>query len=547
MATPAGVREVLRSSGHPLDPAIRDVMEPPFGHDLSRVRVHTDAAAGQSALEMNAHAYTVGNDVVFAPGRFAPDSDKGRRLLAHELTHVVQQGGVAAAVQRQPDAPDPDAERAAAVAEAEAVASVTSEELEAQVDAEEALKLNFRRRKDKRYAWSLGLKDRTRLKKAGELPPKLQQEIAVKLNFFTGEAKAAYLRTISPALAEFPSDQVIAVLSARPGAGAGVEQKTPGLACDAAQKEFVLRYEGEPEKTRCMDITTDPEFANAYFDANIKSAAGYAVDGTTWENVEYDRFRVMLVTYKNGRSEYFLMDEVGNFHYGTKPLVILAPTFLKRKNGLVYPVHSDGIYFNETLTPRIISYKNGLRYQTKELRDLYNLLQIAGAHASILGAYGAGVGSFKASINAFRRLGPATLPGRPLTGRITKRAPSKGGVPEPVSDEADTQRMRAGEPSGEVVGDYRVIGDKGLKGETFERNITGLFDKNGRKTDIRPIMKLAETFIQEARAAGAKELKITGDFIRNENVLRIRRFAEFFGGTARRTGAKPLEIIIPLE
>ena len=101
---PPIVHEVLRSSGQPLDPATRAFMEPRFGHDFSRVQVYADASAEQSAREVNAHAYTVGNSVVFGAGRFAPETSEGRRLIAHELTHVVQQqtaSGATSALQRQ--------------------------------------------------------------------------------------------------------------------------------------------------------------------------------------------------------------------------------------------------------------------------------------------------------------------------------------------------------------------------------------------------------------------------------------------------------------
>jgi hypothetical protein len=90
---PQSVHQVLRSSGEPLDTATRAYMEPHFGHDFSRVRVHADASAAESARAVHAHAYTVGRDVVFGAGRFAPSTSTGRELLAHELTHVVQQGG----------------------------------------------------------------------------------------------------------------------------------------------------------------------------------------------------------------------------------------------------------------------------------------------------------------------------------------------------------------------------------------------------------------------------------------------------------------------
>jgi hypothetical protein len=90
---PASVDHVLASPGRPLEPALQHDMEQRFGHDFSRVRVHSGAAAEQSAQDVNAHAYTVGHDVVFGADRFAPGTRQGRRLIAHELTHVVQQRG----------------------------------------------------------------------------------------------------------------------------------------------------------------------------------------------------------------------------------------------------------------------------------------------------------------------------------------------------------------------------------------------------------------------------------------------------------------------
>ena len=92
---PASVDRVLSGSGSPLDPAIQQDMGQRFGHDFSQVRVHTDSAAEQSAQDVNAHAYTVGHNIVFGAGGFAPGSHEGRKLIAHELTHVVQQTGAA--------------------------------------------------------------------------------------------------------------------------------------------------------------------------------------------------------------------------------------------------------------------------------------------------------------------------------------------------------------------------------------------------------------------------------------------------------------------
>jgi len=88
------VHDVLRSPGQPLDATTRAFMEPRFGHDFSSVRVHTDAEAAESASAVNALAYTVGRDVVFGAGQYAPRTQTGQRLMAHELSHVIQQRSI---------------------------------------------------------------------------------------------------------------------------------------------------------------------------------------------------------------------------------------------------------------------------------------------------------------------------------------------------------------------------------------------------------------------------------------------------------------------
>jgi uncharacterized protein DUF4157 len=92
----------ITGSGKPISESARSFMEPRFGRDFSHVRVHTGARAAESAQSFNAQAYTVGRDIVFGNGYYQPETAGGRRLLAHELTHVVQQqSGASAAVQRQ--------------------------------------------------------------------------------------------------------------------------------------------------------------------------------------------------------------------------------------------------------------------------------------------------------------------------------------------------------------------------------------------------------------------------------------------------------------
>ena len=83
----------LRGGGQPLPASTRAFFEPRFGHDFRQVRVHTEARAAETARALNAHAFTVGRDVVFGAGKYAPETLQGKRLLGHELTHVVQQHG----------------------------------------------------------------------------------------------------------------------------------------------------------------------------------------------------------------------------------------------------------------------------------------------------------------------------------------------------------------------------------------------------------------------------------------------------------------------
>ena len=153
----------LRGGGQPLAPSVRAFFEPRFGRDFSGVRVHTDTAGAQSAKEIHARAYTVGSDVVFADGQFSPSNSDGRTLLAHELTHVVQQGGGAVAIQR---APDPD----------------------------------MRWKRDVNAARYRGRLIAERIRKHTKLSKEARAKINSELAYFEDEAKEAYIREVKPAL-----------------------------------------------------------------------------------------------------------------------------------------------------------------------------------------------------------------------------------------------------------------------------------------------------------------------------------------------------------
>jgi len=125
---PPVVREVLGSPGETLNTTARLEMESRFGHNFSQVRVHTDEKAAASAREINALAYTVGQDMVFGVGQYAPATTEGRKLLAHELTHTIQQGASAQPLSGDLKVSDPDS---AAEREAHEVADVVMRGTEA--------------------------------------------------------------------------------------------------------------------------------------------------------------------------------------------------------------------------------------------------------------------------------------------------------------------------------------------------------------------------------------------------------------------------------
>lgn len=108
MEAPSTVSDVIQSGGQPLSAQTRSFFEPRFGHDFSNVKIHTGSKAAKSSDELNAHAYTLGNNIVFNARKYSPHTEDGKRLLGHELTHVVQQGNnIPAVIQKEDDATRP--------------------------------------------------------------------------------------------------------------------------------------------------------------------------------------------------------------------------------------------------------------------------------------------------------------------------------------------------------------------------------------------------------------------------------------------------------
>jgi Domain of unknown function (DUF4157) len=99
----------LSSAGSALSSSVREFFEPRFGYDFSRVRIHDDSFANESARQLHARAYTIGNNIVFNRNQFAPSSDDGKKLLAHELVHVMQHSSSKSAAIQKKEIPGPPA------------------------------------------------------------------------------------------------------------------------------------------------------------------------------------------------------------------------------------------------------------------------------------------------------------------------------------------------------------------------------------------------------------------------------------------------------
>jgi hypothetical protein len=184
-AAPPSVNRALASPGRSLEPALRQDMERRFSQDFSRVRVHTGAVAEQSAWDVDAHAYTLGSNIVFGAGQFAPRTSEGRRLIAHELAHVVQQRSAGIqSIQRRP------------VKDLRWKQSITAARYRGRLMA-------------------------TRIRRHGKLSTEARAKINQELAYFEGAAKDVYVKEVRPALVqtveiEMPEMQMWKGLPTRP-------------------------------------------------------------------------------------------------------------------------------------------------------------------------------------------------------------------------------------------------------------------------------------------------------------------------------------------
>ncbi len=290
-AAPASVDQALVNSGQPLEPALRQDMGQRFGHDFARVRVYADSAAEQSAWDVNANAYTVGHDIVFGAGRFAPGTHDGRRLIAHELTHVVQQSGAgAASLQRQPTgtsggaAPPTDeiafivggdvsvafAQRAKKLA-GRAITKATELELH-----DLALK-DDDTVSDAERMFIVALADPTNAKRVADT--KMEETAVVKLSFPRDAATRARMREVSDIRRPGFSREVSAARDEAVLAGFGLDWKKAGAAfakAERAAEAQILTLAGSA-KARARDVLAFARehgiFASPILDAMVNGAS----------------------------------------------------------------------------------------------------------------------------------------------------------------------------------------------------------------------------------------------------------------------------------
>ena len=212
-----------RSDGEPLSRETVEKMENRFGEDFGDVRIHSDAQATQSAHDLDAQAYTRGREIYFARGKYAPNSPEGERLIAHELTHVVQQDGGSGLSSDSPAVGSPDGR---AELEAETIShqvvsghaarpalKVSGQPAQRQPTTSSETQSDFtvfvadpQKATDVRFARREARADAARILKSGSLSTEERQLVNAKLRFFQGEAWTVYGQEIKPALLKVVTD-----------------------------------------------------------------------------------------------------------------------------------------------------------------------------------------------------------------------------------------------------------------------------------------------------------------------------------------------------
>ena len=536
---PPVVNDVLRSPGRPLDPSVRGEMEAHFGHDFSTVRVHTDGQAAESARAMNASAYTVGSDVVFGAGGYAPATFEGNRLLAHELAHTVQQRG--ATTEAAPVAPSSPLETAAssagrAVAGGQAVRQSLGTSGRGLARQESSPDIDF----ELEATVEQLLRSATR-RRVPLAPEQEDQVIAVLAWYRETHSWESFFTVIGH------SDDVYALLAPWGFSGGLVSSRAPGM---QRPHELLESFDRAIAAWKADDLGTRSERRR-----RTQRFGGSYLRMPTVAEREYEASQLVTGPLPGGGVYTGPRGGLKAAEQQAEAQITLSKLQAVRHGGPV------------SLLGRVVGATSAW---------------ISGGDVQAGGERGAAIGALgdvfiptggrgrkpaapppgKGSAPLAPRPRPAIVEkapprepmptpdppakaGTPPKGKAA--APKKEAVPEPIED-APTNPIAAGAEIGERVGGFRILGEKGLKGTAFEREIWGIksIDKPTTERGVGPVLQLFKDLTAEARAAGATELRITGQVVRNKNILKMKPLVEKLGGTFERTGPMTVEIVIPL-
>lgn len=359
---PAIIHDVISSPGNPLDQETRSFFEPRFGYDFRNVKVHTGNNATFSSETINAHAYTVGNHVVFNENRFAPQTNSGKKLLAHELTHVIQQGSpeVRPLVQRD----------------------VKNETLSDKWPTNSIRHMQRALRNQKLYV--------------GETSGVLDQQTIDGLNrVFYKDSWRNYDH--NAVLGVLTSKDIGWLIKNKPDETTLNKAKPVKLPdCDLAKGEFLLRMEEDLTKSKCI-LLSDPVM-NKYIDSNLADFNAQLLPDTNMFNISKDRITSFRAVYKDGTRVDFSPDELpkSKTRSGSSQ-VRFQYDFELKKNGKVYPVKYGKPYYVDFSVPTL-SYLNGelhrsVDYVIVELRKHGQLMELGAGFAKLIAALG-GMASF---------------------------------------------------------------------------------------------------------------------------------------------------------
>jgi hypothetical protein len=354
---PEIIHDVVSSPGIPLDHKTRNFFEPRFGYDFSNVKVHTGNKAAFSSESINAHAYTVGNHVVFNENRFAPQTDSGKKLLAHELTHVVQQGNakVRPLVQR------------------DEVEKTMSDKWPDNIirHIQRAL------RNHKLFT--------------GDTTGKLDQQTVDGLNkvFYKDSWKNYDHKAVLGILTSKDAGWLIKNKPDEATLNKAKEIKMPD--CDLAKGEFLLKIEEDLAKSKCI-LLSDPVM-NKYIDHNLADFNAQMLPETNMWNISRDRITSFRAVYKDGTHVDFSLDALpkSKTRSGQVQTKFLFDYELK-KDGKIYPIRAGRLYLVDFSVPNL-SYLNGelhrsVDYVIDELHKhatLMDLTVIFGKYITMLG------------------------------------------------------------------------------------------------------------------------------------------------------------------